>query len=282
MSKGTKTSNEPWKESKPYLLGAANTLNDAYNQNAGGLQKATDQVTSLLPSVIDKYKQGNPALNAATSYAQDVLGGKYLNNNPHLQAMLDRTNNDVMNSTMASLSKRGLTGGSDYARLIADRVAANEGNIRFADYNNERQAMGQAASLSPSIAAADTIQIQPMMSMLNAYQTPMNAAGNYAQSLGGLLGGYQTQKSGQSTGSAIASGIGTIASIASLFSDARLKEDIRRVGQTDGGLPVYTFRYKGEPAVHMGVMAQDVEVMQPEALGPVVSGFKTVNYGGLV
>ena len=70
------------------------------------------------------------------------------------------------------------------------------------------------------------------------------------------------------------------AAAAASGSDIRLKEDIRRVGQTDGGLPIYTFRYKGEPKVHMGVMAQDVAKSQPEALGPLIDGeYMSVYYG---
>lgn len=74
-------------------------------------------------------------------------------------------------------------------------------------------------------------------------------------------------------------GIASIGSqIAPLFSDRRLKTDIKRIGQTDGGLPVYTYRYGGVGPFHMGVMAQEVEKTQPKALGPKLAGFMTVNY----
>jgi hypothetical protein len=59
------------------------------------------------------------------------------------------------------------------------------------------------------------------------------------------------------------------------FSDARLKTDVRRVGETEGGTPVYTFRYRGDRTVHMGVLAQDVpeaRVVDPE------TGFYRVDY----
>lgn len=58
------------------------------------------------------------------------------------------------------------------------------------------------------------------------------------------------------------------------FSDMRLKEDIKRVGKTDGGTPVYTYRYKGDNVVHMGVMAQEV----PDARVMDESGFFRVDY----
>jgi hypothetical protein len=64
-------------------------------------------------------------------------------------------------------------------------------------------------------------------------------------------------------------------------SDIRLKEDITRVGTNHLGLPVYTFRYKGLPEVWEGVMAQDVEIMHPNAVRPIGYGFKGVDYARL-
>ncbi len=59
------------------------------------------------------------------------------------------------------------------------------------------------------------------------------------------------------------------------FSDERLKTDIRRVGATDGGTPIYTYRMKGGEQRLMGVMAGDV----PEARVKDPSGFYRVDYG---
>lgn len=60
----------------------------------------------------------------------------------------------------------------------------------------------------------------------------------------------------------------------SLFSDERLKMNIRRVGATDDGTPIYTYRYKWGGPTMMGVMAQDV----PEAAEMDPSGFLRVDY----
>ena len=60
-----------------------------------------------------------------------------------------------------------------------------------------------------------------------------------------------------------------------LLSDRRLKTDIRRVGQTDAGTPIYTYRYVWGGPVQMGVMAQDV----PDAAFMTESGFLAVDYG---
>jgi Chaperone of endosialidase len=64
-------------------------------------------------------------------------------------------------------------------------------------------------------------------------------------------------------------------------SDIRLKEDVTRVGTTHLGLPLYQYRYKGMPGVWEGVMAQDVEIMHPNAIKPLPYGFKAVDYASL-
>lgn len=276
--KSSSSSNSPWKAAQPFILHGANTLNDAYNSNIGKIQGATDSITGLLPSLIDKYKAGDPGITAAQGYNTDVLGGKYLGANPYLDDVLARSNNDVVNQTQAALGLRGLTGGSDYAGLIADRVAKNTLATRYGDYNSERDRMANAAGQAPGLAMADYMAISPALSVANASSMPLHAASGYAGSLGGLLGGYQTQSQKPSTASSIMQGVGTVASLASVFSDARLKTDVTRVGQTDGGLTVYSYRYGGEGPFHMGVMAQEVRDQQPDALGPVVDGFMTVNY----
>jgi hypothetical protein len=52
------------------------------------------------------------------------------------------------------------------------------------------------------------------------------------------------------------------------------------VGETDGGIPVYTFRYKGDPyhRTEMGVIAQELEKRQPEAVHRTREGIRLVDY----
>lgn len=78
-------------------------------------------------------------------------------------------------------------------------------------------------------------------------------------------------------GSGLAQGIGAAGGAAAFFSDKRLKTDIKKVGKTNDGLPVYTYKYKGDDKTQMGVMAQDVEKKNPSAV-KTIDGFKAVNY----
>jgi len=61
-----------------------------------------------------------------------------------------------------------------------------------------------------------------------------------------------------------------------LACDVRFKENIKRVGQADNGLPLYMFNYKGDSTPHINVMAQDVEKVKPEAVVEI-NNYKFVN-----
>ena len=73
---------------------------------------------------------------------------------------------------------------------------------------------------------------------------------------------------------------------AALMSDIRTKENIKQLGVLPSGLGVYEFEYKpefkafGGKGKHIGVMAQEVELVQPNAVIEI-NGYKVVNYGAL-
>ena len=64
------------------------------------------------------------------------------------------------------------------------------------------------------------------------------------------------------------------------ISDLRVKKDITRISRLNNGIPVYLFRYKWSDSLSVGVMAQDVERVIPEAV-VTIDGVKAVNYSML-
>lgn len=66
------------------------------------------------------------------------------------------------------------------------------------------------------------------------------------------------------------------------FSDKRLKEDIEPTGERFGGVPVKEFTWKDSGQRDRGVIAQDVEKKYPHLVEMDPSGFRKVNYGGLM
>jgi hypothetical protein len=61
-----------------------------------------------------------------------------------------------------------------------------------------------------------------------------------------------------------------------------LKRDIRRIGQLANGLAVYLFRYLWSDQTHLGLMADEVERVHPEAVFDMGGGYKAVDYGLVV
>lgn len=72
---------------------------------------------------------------------------------------------------------------------------------------------------------------------------------------------------------------GSGAKAAMMFSDRRLKSDIKRVGTTAHSLPLYEYTIFGRR--ERGVMADEVERVMPEAVVDHPSGFKMVDYNML-
>lgn len=73
---------------------------------------------------------------------------------------------------------------------------------------------------------------------------------NYGNSAAGIIGS-----------------IGSLAgSVTSIFSDQRLKENIRFLGYDSKGLEVYEWNYKGSKKKHVGYVAQSVARSNPEAI----------------
>lgn len=196
MKSKSKSTNKPVYEGQ--ITGAANTVTNAYNQAAPGLQAGATKFGGILDSVVNRYNQGDPNIAAARGYNTDVLSGKYLDSgNPYLQDMIDMTGGDVRNGVSASLGTRGLTGGSDYAGIIARELAKNSTGLRFNNYNTERDRMGQAVSQVPGIIAAENGILDPAFQAYDAMQAPVRAAAGYGSSIGGLLGQYQNTKTTQ-------------------------------------------------------------------------------------
>ena len=64
-------------------------------------------------------------------------------------------------------------------------------------------------------------------------------------------------------------------------SDRRLKRDIFKVGRLEGGLNLYAFRYLWSAVRHIGVMADEVLRVKPEAVFVMSNGYYAVDYSRL-
>ena len=123
---------------------------------------------------------------------------------------------------------------------------------------------------------------------------PQQATTSGADILGATQAGYNAQMGGFNAAQAAQSnlnsglmGLGGTLGAAAIMSDIRTKENIKAIGWLPNGLPVYEFEYK--PAYkaeagygkHIGVMAQEVEQVMPQAVITRADGIKLVDYGVL-
>lgn len=142
---------------------------------------------------------------------------------------------------------------------------------------------GQPGSVNNNLTTTPGLNVQPAnltgatatenQSLNTQYQAQNQQYQNMMSGIFGIptavLGGWAGSPSG---GSAISSALGM------LGSDRKLKKDIKRVGTLDNGLPVYLFRYKAGGPMQIGVMADEVEKIFPDAVMEV-GGYKYVDYG---
>jgi Chaperone of endosialidase len=76
-------------------------------------------------------------------------------------------------------------------------------------------------------------------------------------------------------------GIAPAVSVVVLESDIRLKRDIAQVGELDGGVGLYRYRYLWSDTTYVGVMAQEVAAAMPEAVLRGADGYLRVDYARL-
>ena len=253
----------------PANLGGLNTnqymspfMGDVYGQALAGQQLQNQQ------------QQSNLAGQAVTAGA---FGGDRANT---AQANLAYQQNLANNQTNANLLNTGYQNAQNVAtQQQGAQLTAQQANLaRLTGAGGQLAGIGTAAQTAAqqggqNTLAAGTVPQQTQQAGLTAlynqflqqqaypFQTTQFLA-NIAEGTGALSGSTTTQTQPSS-----------------FFSDRRLKHDIKKIGKTDDGLPIYKFKYKGDPSeqTHVGFMAQDVEKVHPEAVGES-HGYKTVDY----
>jgi len=131
--------------------------------------------------------------------------------------------------------------------------------------------MGQGAPQQPSFAQTPSTSISPANyegDVQNAYADQMQAYQAQLQQSNAMMGGLF------SLGSTLMGGFG--------MSDERLKEGPdggppEKVGELDNETPVYAYRFKSGGPVQIGLLAQEVEKIHPEAVKNI-GKYKAVNY----
>lgn len=286
---------------------AASKAADAQSQSAqAGIEEQRRQFDEIRRLLAPYVEVGTPALEAQRALLG--LGGagaqqqaiRQIERSPFFQSQIEQ-------GERAMLQRAGATGGlrggnlqaglaqfrpallqeainQQYARLggmtsLGQQSAAGVGTAGQAMGGNisnllQQQGAAQAGGILGRTAPfAQMAQLPMQMAGLN-----MMTGGS---GFGGLFSGNPIQAGFSQTGLG-SSGFGTGLAygnqdLGQYFSDRRLKRDVRRISTRKDGLGVYSFEYVWGGGRHIGLMAQEVINVYPEAVGSI-GDFMTVNY----
>jgi len=164
-----------------------------------------------------------------------------------------------------SLASLGETMGADQRQNIALQGALGA----------DQQALNQARAQAPNLLSGETVTGNSTSTSKTS--DPMGMIGTIGSlALAPFTGGGSLAALGMNAAKAGMMNAGKVA-----FSDRRLKTDIEKIGEREDGLGVYVYRYLWSPVRFIGVMAQEVLKVKPEAVIHTPSGYMAVNYGAL-
>ena len=250
------------------------------------------QTTTLSPqqqAIFDQSQsaQGNLAglANQQSAFLQNYLSEPFkFGNSEAEQWAYDRASPRILQQQKqneaglrATLANKGIREGSDPWNAEMSRLTnANS------DQMNQLELTGRGQAFSEALAGRNQ-PINEITALLSGSQVsnPAQMGGQSPQAgvggvdYAGLVGDkYQADLANYQSKMGGIFGLGSSIIGAIPWSDRRLKTDIRRVGATDGGTPIYAYRYIWGGPIHLGVMAQDV----PDAAVIDPSGFMRVDY----
>lgn len=194
-SSGASGSGQAW--AQPYAQSAVNQVQGVVNQNQPGLQQLTDLTRNqVVNPLLGKFQSSLGTAGQANGYNSDVLSGKYMGGNPYLAQMLGQANRDVTNNVNSQFEMSGRYGSDAHGYGLARGMADSENGLRYQNYSDEMNRMGQSAT---NATRDNTVDISSLLSSIGAgAQMPYTGVSNLANSLGALFSGG-TEKS-ESTG----------------------------------------------------------------------------------
>ena len=229
------------------------TAQQAFNQNLQGAQFGNQAQQQLYNQNLGAAQFQNQALGQANALdlANMSAGNQATTQQYGLNQQYANAQNQLRQQAIAEeAQRRGMSLNEMNALLSGQQVSMPQ----MPTFNTAGRAE------TPNILGATQMGYDAQLGAYNAQQ----AAG--ANTMGGLF-------------SLGASALSNPAAGAFLFSDRRLKSNIKRVGTHAIGVGIYDYTMMG--FAQRGVIAQEVEAVRPDLVKRHASGYLMVNYGGL-
>lgn len=289
---GTDSRGNPIWTATQTLSPAQQQLLDYQNKTSAGLgrlsQTGLGYVENMLNTPFDTSRLPTTGFNPSQSY-QDAYMQRLA---PQIQQGQERTQQRLANA--------GIDIGSEaYDRAMQAQAKAENDLLLGATtqgFNVGQQARQQALQeqaylrnepLNTLSAVRTGAQVQGPSFVNSAQQANTAGAdilGAQQMQYNAQMGDFNQRQAAQQNFNQGLMGLGAAGIMA---SDIRMKENIKQIHWLSNGLPVYEYEYKPEFKDHplaghgkfVGVMAQEVEAVYPQAVTTLDNGYKAVNYG---
>jgi len=239
------------------------TAGQGFNQNLSALQFGNQAQQQDYAQRMGLTGLNNQAQQQA--FNQNLQAAQFGNQALGQAAGLDTSRMQAMNQAAGQAFNMGGQYADQMARMRQQGIA--EQQLQRAMPLNEMNALltGQQVGM-PQMPQFNTAQRAETPQLLNAanmnYQAQLDQSNASNAAFGNLLG------AGAQLGSA-----------GFMFSDARLKSRVKRIGTHPIGVGVYEYTIAGMPQT--GVLAQEVRAVRPDLVKRHANGYLMVNYGGL-
>ena len=252
-----------------------------------------------------QYQQGMGNAQLANSVNQQQFGqnqaqGQFRNAANQQEFGQNATegtfNNQAQNDMFQQGQQRGLfqnqAQSQDFSQMMqraqmGDQRAQQELNMAiqaggFNNQNRQQQISEMLQRRSQPLNELNALMTgqQVGMPQMPSFNTASRAA---APDLMGAMGqtynaNMNSYNSNQANQAGMMNGLFNLGSAAFGFSDRRLKRDIVKVGTLANGINIYKYRMVGASIPELGVLAQEVQNVMPEAVRADSNGFLKVNY----
>lgn len=263
--------------------GSSRRTPDIENQ----IKRAGEQNKAYLEEAKALYE---PYAAAGTSsldeYMKLLLGGvDSLSGDKNFQSMQDLAERKVMaNRATSGLLRSGATAAAldDTLLQFANQYYGNRLNQLKEGVGIGQYGTSGTSSILEKLGGNET-DLASALANIQMQREANDATIKAAQAQAGATTSA-ANKAAQSNliGSAIGA-LGTVGAAAAIFSDKRLKTDLKLVGKSANGLNIYLGRYTKESGLddgkqHLFLIAQEVKDVVPEAVIEDESGYLKVDY----
>ena len=241
---------------------------EAYNRALNELnqRQAMERFQALDQSGNEAQRLFNMQMQSQnTGYNQNLGAAQFQNQALGQASALDQARMNAMNQAMQQ--QQGMNQNyANYQNQLRQQAIAEQMQRRGMSLNEMNALLsGQQVNLPqmPSFQPAGRAETPNILGATQmGYDAQLGAANAQNALFGNLLG------AGAQLGSA-----------AFMFSDRRLKSNIKRVGTHAIGVGIYDYTMMGMP--QRGVIAQEVQQIRPDLVKCHANGFLMVDYGGL-